>query len=225
MGTAKLPNAVYLWDGLLNGQTTLNGGGRRSKLDWKLGESINKTRMVVPTETVRAASLPHDYENFVKAFAEGDEDDFLRLCVNNGVPIRSDVSIDSAIKKVLMHGIQRLDELKERYCCLIYLEDAIRSMLFDTGANGSLNHRDVESHMFNSFISNVNITVADGGGMKGCMDGKLKCNVVNTANYEGFNQFPPLECNDLLQLQTDWQWSYSLSMKFTETDGAYIANR
>ena len=66
-------------------------------------------------------------------------------------------------------------------------------MLFDTGANGSLNHRDVESHMFNTFISNVNITVADGGGMKGCMDGKLKSNVVNTANYEGFNQFSPLE--------------------------------
>ena len=38
--------------------------------------TINKTRMVVPTETVRAASLPYDYENFVKAFAEGDEDDF-----------------------------------------------------------------------------------------------------------------------------------------------------
>ena len=76
MGSAKLPNAVYSWDGLLNGQTTLNGGGRRPTLDWKLGESINKTRMVVPTETVRAASLPHDYENFAKAFAEGDEDDF-----------------------------------------------------------------------------------------------------------------------------------------------------
>ena len=50
-------------------------GGLRT-LDWNLGESINKTRMVVPTETVRAASLPHDYENFIKAFAEGDEDDF-----------------------------------------------------------------------------------------------------------------------------------------------------
>ena len=72
--------------------------------------------------------------------------------MNNGVPIRSGVSIDSIIKKVLMRGIQRLDEPKERYCSLISLEDAIRSMLFDTGANGSLNHRDVETHMFNTFI-------------------------------------------------------------------------
>ena len=85
-----------------------------------------------------------------------------------------------------------MDEPKERYCSLISLEDAIRSMLFDTGANGSLNHRDVKSHMFNTFISNVKITVADGGGMKGCMDGKLKCNVVKTAKYEGFNQISPL---------------------------------
>ena len=193
MGSANLPNAVYSWDGLLNGQTTLNGGGRRPTLDWKLGESITKTRMVVPTETVRAASLPHDYENFVKAFAEGDEDDFLRRCVNNGVPIRSGVSIDSAIKKVLMRGIQRLDEPREVYCSLIALEEAIRSMCFDTGANGSLNHRDVESHMINSIMANVKIIVADGGGMKGCMDGKLRCNVINTADHEGFNQFTPLE--------------------------------
>ena len=92
-----------------------------------------------------------------------------------------------------MRGIQRLDEPKEKYCSLASLEDAIRSMLFDTGANGSLNHRDVESSMFNSFMSNVNITVADGGGMKGCMDGKLKCNVVNTAKYEGIPQLSPLE--------------------------------
>ena len=97
----------------------------------------------MPTETVQAAALPHDCDNFVRAFVEGDEDDFLRLSVNDGVPIRSVVSIDSVIKKILMRRIQRLVELKKRYCSLIFLEDAIRSMPFDTGANGSLNHRDV----------------------------------------------------------------------------------
>ena len=97
----------------------------------------------------------------------------LTQCVNNGVPIRFGASIDSVIKKVFGRGIQRSDEPKERYCSLISLEDAIRSILFDIGANSSLNHRDVESHMFSSFISNVNITVVGGGGIKGCMDGKL----------------------------------------------------
>ena len=33
MGRSSLHNAVYSWDGLLNGQTTLNGGGRRPTLD------------------------------------------------------------------------------------------------------------------------------------------------------------------------------------------------
>ena len=63
MGSAKLPNALYSWVGLSNGQPTLDGGGERPTLDCELGESINKTRVVVPTETVRAASLPHDYEH------------------------------------------------------------------------------------------------------------------------------------------------------------------
>ena len=86
-------------------------------------------------------------------------------------------------------------------------------MPFDTGANGLLNRRAVESHMFNTFISNIKITVADGSGMKGCMDGKLECNVVNTANYEGFNQLSPLE------------WSTTstngLTMELLSFDGFY----
>ena len=74
------------------------------------------------------------------------------LCVNSGVPIHSGVSIDSVIKKVLMRGNQRLGGPTERYCSLISLENLIMSMSFDTGVKGSLNHRDVESHIFNSFI-------------------------------------------------------------------------
>jgi site-specific DNA-cytosine methylase len=193
MGPASLPNAVYSWDGLLNGQTTLNGGGRRPTLDWKLGESIEKTRLVVPKETVAAASLPHDYLEFSKAFAEGDEDDYLRLCVNNGVPIRIGVALDSEIKKVLTRGIRRLDKPNERYASLLCIQDIIRSMLFDSGANGSLNHRDVESYLIDSVKSAVYITVADGGGMKGYVDGKLKCMVVNTANHKGFPEQTPME--------------------------------
>ena len=83
MGPVRSPNAVYSWDGLLNGQTTLNGGGRRPTLDWKLGDGINITRLCVPTEPVRAASLPSDYAEFTGTFSDGKpKDDFLRLCVN-----------------------------------------------------------------------------------------------------------------------------------------------
>jgi hypothetical protein len=191
MGSPSLPNAVYSWDGLLNGQTTLNGGGRRPTLDWQEGEDIKYTRLVVPKETVSAASLPEDYIEFAKAFSGGDEDDFLRLCVNNGVPIRTGVALDTAIKKVLTRGVRRLDKPTQRYASFSSSQDIIRSMLFDSGANGSLSHRDLESHLFNSVKSAVNITVADGGSMKGCVDGNVNCMVVNTANQEGFlNETP-----------------------------------
>ena len=54
---------MYSWDGLLNGQTTLNGarGGRRPTLEWKLGDPIGETRLVVPVATARAASLPRHF--------------------------------------------------------------------------------------------------------------------------------------------------------------------
>ena len=95
-------------------------------------------------QTVAAASLPHKYFDFSKALAEGDEDDYLRLCANNnGVPIRIGVALDSEIKKVLIRGIRRLDKPNERHASLLCIQDTIRSMPLDSGANGSLNHRDV----------------------------------------------------------------------------------
>ena len=141
MGRPSLPNAVYSWDGLLNGQTTLNGGGRRPALDWKHGEAIDKTRLCLPVETIRAASLPSDYSDFAAAFAEGGSTDvFLRLCVNNGVPVRTGVAIDSAIKAVLMRALNQLKTPTKRWASLAHTLRQIRSTLFDTGANGFLNH-------------------------------------------------------------------------------------
>ena len=194
MGPAKLPNAVYSWDGLLNGQTTLNGGGRRPTLDWKLGDDINLTRLCVPIETVRAASLPSDYAEFTAAFSDGKpKDEFLRLCVNNGVPVRTGVAIDGAIKSVMMKALRRIDKPTKRWASLAHTYECIRSTLFDTGANGSLNHRDVEQYLLNAVKSRSSITVADGNVMQGCCDGKLNCMVVNTANHEGFNWQTPFQ--------------------------------
>ena len=110
-------------------------------------------------------------------------------------PRRISVALDSEIKKVLTRGIRRLDEPNERYASFLCIQDIIRSILFDSGANGSLNHRDVESYLIDSVKSAVYnvITVADGGGMKGYVDGKLKCMVVNTANHKGFPEQTPME--------------------------------
>ena len=191
MGLPYLPNAVYSWDGLLNGQTTLNGGGRRPTLDWKHGEAIGSTRLCVPIETVRAASLPFDYEMFATSFADGDPDDYLRLCVNNGVPIRTGVAIDSVILKVLQIGLHRLENPGEKWASIASFRECIRSMLFDTGANGSLNHRDVEQVLISALKSTASITVADGNKMVGSLDGELQCMVVNTANHKNISWNTP----------------------------------
>jgi len=56
MGLSGNPHAILSWNGLLNGQTVLNGGGQRPSVHWTEG-MIRRTRMTVQIETVRAASL------------------------------------------------------------------------------------------------------------------------------------------------------------------------
>ena len=66
--------------------------------------------MTTPQETVRCASLPDDYTEFIEGCQKikscechkgENKDDFLRRCVNNGVPIRTSHAIDMAVFKVL----------------------------------------------------------------------------------------------------------------------------
>ena len=108
-GPPSCPCAVYSWQGLLNAQLTTNGGGRRPPINWWFDAPLTLTRMTVPRETVAAASLPDDYINLIKAchtskcscHKHESEDEFLRRCVNNGVPLRTGVSIDLAVLDTL----------------------------------------------------------------------------------------------------------------------------
>ena len=100
MGWSGWPYAIYSWLGLLNTQVTTNGGGRRPLLQWWFDVPLMWTRMTVPIETMHAASLHESYDtDFVKRHC--DDDSFLRKCVNNGIPIRTAVAIDSAVYAVL----------------------------------------------------------------------------------------------------------------------------
>ena len=107
--------------------------------------------------------------------------------VNNGVPVRAGVAIDGAVRSTMMKALRRIDKPTKRWASLAQTYECIRSalQLFDTGANGSLNHRDVEKYLLNAVKSSI--TVADGNVMQGCCDGKLNCMLVNTANHEGFS--------------------------------------
>jgi site-specific DNA-cytosine methylase len=102
MGHSSKPNAVQTFYGLFPTQTTHNGGGRRVSKGWKPGDPIGSTRLTVPVETCRIASLPHDYQDFV---AQHDNTDtFLRTCVNMGVPLRTSTAIDEAVHSMLQRA-------------------------------------------------------------------------------------------------------------------------
>jgi len=185
MGPAKMPNTIRSWDGLLNGPTRLGGGGRGTELNWKSGEKIKRTRMTVPTEYQSAASLPSDYITWCRKYCLGNSDEFVMKCINNGVPLRTSVALDEAVMSVLILAKSRRESPREILAMETWAWKATRTMLFDTGANGSINFREVEQWLENAYRSNTKITVANKGTMETGLDGILPMHVLNTAGYEG----------------------------------------
>ena len=183
MGFSKWPNVLRSWDGLLNGPTSFGGGGRGPELDWKSGKKIRRTRLSVPVEYIRAASLPSDYLQWCRKYATGNTDEFVIKCINNGVPQRTSVAIDESVMRVLLVAKHRADNPREMMVNMTWQWDMFRHMLFDTGANGSINFRDVEQWMIDATKSNTRITVANKGSMEVGLDGTLQITVLNTAGY------------------------------------------
>ena len=142
MGHSDNPYAVLSWDVLLNGQTTHNGGAQRPSVHWKEGGPISGTRLATPTETVRAASLDDtSYQQWTESFAVfgSDTDVFLRLCVNNGVPLRVSVAIDSVVANLLERSIGQRLSATQNWASLCWTFQVLHKMLFGTGCNGHLN--------------------------------------------------------------------------------------
>ena len=107
MGSSRNPNFIHSWDGGLSTQLTTNGGSKRPTLGWSHGQPIGRTRLTVPDETLRAASLHEDsYKALVNRFyshkALGmSRDMWLRELVNIGVPVSTGIAIDQAVQRVL----------------------------------------------------------------------------------------------------------------------------
>jgi hypothetical protein len=109
IGYSTSPDIVYSWYGLFNSQLTTNGGGRRPLVQWCLNKPLNLTRLTTPKETIAIASLPNDYEGLVDECAGAEcrchkgenRDEFLRRCVNSGVPMRTSVAIDEEVMALL----------------------------------------------------------------------------------------------------------------------------
>ena len=195
MGYSSNPHTILSWDGLLNGQTTYNGGGQRPSVDWTAGSDIIKTRLTVPIETVRGASLddsPNGYREWVKMFhqptSELDQDQFLRLCVNNGVPLRTSVFIDLCVLRVLQKAKALHSQPAVKWASLCWQQNLIRKMLFDTGANGSLNFKDVKQNMLGAYKAIGSFTVANKESLDVGESGKLGLVVLNTTDMPNVPQ-------------------------------------
>lgn len=110
MGDSEYPNKVTSWDGIMPTHTTWNGNNRRPRLDWvnsynDKGElnPVGPTRVTHEIETIRAASLPYSYREFIAQW--DDSPRFLWDCVNSGVPVRTAVAIDTQIRDTLLRAI------------------------------------------------------------------------------------------------------------------------
>ena len=161
MGPTCLPHAVLSWSGLLNGQTELNGGGRRPTLARQPGQVLDRTRILVPIETVgRAAYVSSDYIEFASKHSNGDHNDFIRSCINAGVPWRTNSVIGTCVTAVSESWKHRDSLRPNKWAPLSWVHRLIRSALFDTGANGSIDFRDVEAYLWNARKSILDITVA-----------------------------------------------------------------
>ena len=209
MGHSECPNSIQSWLGLFNTQTTHNGGGRRPMLSWQIGQPITRTRLAVPVETVRAASLPHDYIKWSTQFNTGeniDDDRHLRECVNMGVPVRSACCINEAVHNVLVRAgipydvqatsheglerdamlVARAAEVEQVGRTQVHEYSKARSIQVDTGASATFVFTDIEPFMGSSRDSNTRIRVAAKGAMlAGRRDGTIRAHVLNTAGYPG----------------------------------------
>ena len=130
-----------------------------------------------------------------------DKSQFARWCANDGTPVRTGVALDQTNVRCLQKTHKIEASLTNKWASLVHKFEVIRSTLFDTGANGSLNHRDVEPYLEDSCYSNNRIGVVNGGQMKGCSDGTLRCSILNTVG------------------NTNSDWKTELKHSTTTTDG------
>lgn len=207
MGPSWRPNAVQTHDGVYPTQTTHNGGGTRVPMTWEMGDPIKGTRLTTPVETMRIASLPADYGEFVAEYDESDE--FIFKCVNMGVPLRTGCAVDDAVHGLLVSaGVAKdideynvpakhmeydnayrasVDNHKAPWIGLSrsFMCKSIRSIQFDTGANGTFMYTNVEPFMDQKVISDIKIQTAGDSLLHGSIKGRLPAHVLNLAGYKG----------------------------------------
>jgi hypothetical protein len=72
-------------------------------MDWNQGDEVEYTRLTVPIETIRIVALSDTYLAWIKKFSTSDE--FMRKCVNNGVPLSASSAIDEFVIIDMFHHL------------------------------------------------------------------------------------------------------------------------
>ena len=123
-GHSSSPYNIQGWDGNFATQMGTNGGSQRPALlnpdgtEWMPGDPISKTRMTVPTETLKAASLEEGYRKWARKFYNRKKlsmsfDQFLRELVNLGIPMCMGTAIDRKVSSCLIEaGVKPVDRLQ-----------------------------------------------------------------------------------------------------------------
>ena len=112
MGHSTKPVQTYSHYGLLWTGTTYGGGGTLPVRSWKPGEKIHKVRKLCTAETIAAASLPDDFETFLRQ--ETDTDEFVTDCVNSGWPGRMTIDLQDSIIPFLRTSRKRIRQLEDK---------------------------------------------------------------------------------------------------------------
>ena len=207
VGDCDNPWPLQSWFALPNTQLTSNGGARRTMLNWQPGQPVSETRLSDIDEAARMASLSETYVPWANQFGDGS-DRFMFKCINMGEPVQTCYAIHRqaaefleylGVEKDILSSEARWDNaanhttLKERqktrtaHQIWKKMYSGLRSMLVDTGANGSMNKVHCEDYLKNKSVSKYTIGTAEvGRAMKGRYDGTLEAMVVNT---EGKRQF------------------------------------
>ena len=214
MGWSGWPTAIYSWLGLFNTQVTTNGGGRRPPLTWWFDEMLTWTRMTVPVETMHAASLHESYhDDFL--IHHCDDESFLRKCVNNGIPIRTCVAIDSAVIAVLQaagvpydvnvadtNPMQACDAATRRKAYRGPLSSATRGGVkcihVDTMANATFLTPSMQQFMHNIKPCNAMIQVANAQTMKASCEGDLGMYVLNVDEHAQIPLVQPFQMHAIV---------------------------
>ena len=193
MGHSDNPHPILSWDGLGNSQTKYNGGGRRPRLDWQLNPTapVGPTRLTVPVETVRAASISETYLDWCRQFNQDDR--FLRECVNNGIPNRTSYAIDCAVMAVLKHPQEQSVPNHTHGTAMRARSKHIRSTMLDTGCNLRLHHTDIEPAIKRAKTSSYRIEVANKQTLNGSVDGTLRMKVINSTNQPELPEHTTIE--------------------------------